>query len=158
VLKLQKNRFRIYCGRPITGCSGKEIFDYYRRVYRRLTGIGYDVLIPMVKKEFVRYLPSISSMGYEDKPAATSQAIVSRDLWMVRYCDIFLLNLLRAKRISVGAMFELAVAHEQRKHVVLVMEPDNVHKHAFVSICADIIFGSEKNAFDYLKKFAKQKF
>jgi nucleoside 2-deoxyribosyltransferase len=47
-----------------------------------------------------------------------------------------LVNLLGAKTVSVGTVWELGVAYTLRKPVVLVMERDNPHNHPMSRITA----------------------
>lgn len=64
--------------------------------------------------------------------------IFKRDKYDVMSCDAMLVNLLGAKRVSIGTMFEMAWAEDHGKPIVLIMEDEgNLHEHCFVteSIC-----------------------
>jgi nucleoside 2-deoxyribosyltransferase len=87
---------------------------------------------------------------------STNHAIIERDRWMVRQCDILYINLKGATEKSIGSIMELAWACMLDKYVVLVMDDGNVHEHAFVVEAADIRFKDEESALDYLEKFARQ--
>jgi hypothetical protein len=50
---------------------------------------------------------------------------------------------------------ELAWAHDKGKHTIVVLEPGNIHEHAFVLEAADVVFNNEADALLYLKKLSK---
>jgi nucleoside 2-deoxyribosyltransferase len=143
---------KVYCGHQITGLSPREVFDYYDRVRKDLAGLGYHVLSPMTAKEqFDRAdEPEFKSTGYTG--TAGDHAIVERDCWMVQQADIVFMNLLGMTRASIGCTSELAWAYLLRKHVVLVMEKENIHQHAFIKEMADIVFETYERGVDYLRK------
>ena len=63
----------------------------------------------------------------------TNKAIVSRDSYDVRTCDVMLVNLLGAKEKSIGTVSEIAWAWLLGKPIVLVMEDSgNCHEHGFI--------------------------
>jgi hemolysin-activating ACP:hemolysin acyltransferase len=48
-------------------------------------------------------------------------------------------------------MMELAWGYQLQKHVVLVMEEDNPHKHCFVHEAADVILPNTEEALEYMQ-------
>ena len=54
-------------------------------------------------------------------------------------CDMVLMNLLGATKVSIGSMIELGWADAFRKPVVLVIEEGNCHMHAIVQEIAGFI-------------------
>lgn len=146
---------KIYCCHPISGLSADEVFDYYIDVQKRLSSC-YQVMIPMTGKSSLRCEKEFRSEGYKDNPLTTNHAIYERDKWMVTQADILYVNLIGAtERVSVGTMFEMAWGALLGKYVVLVMESESVHRHAFVLEAADVIFQSGQEAEDYLITLAK---
>jgi hypothetical protein len=146
-----EEEMKIYLGRPITGLSFEEVAGYYQRLKDVLSYYGYEVSHAMTGKRYLRSEKEFKAEGYLN-PLSTNHAITARDHWMTKQCDIFFLNLLDAKSISIGCMMELAWAFDSNKHVILVMEDNNVHNHAFVLETADVIFKTELEALEYLKK------
>lgn len=144
---------RIYLARPISGCSFEEVVGYYEATVQSLKGYGYDVLYPMCGKNYLRNEIQFKAEGY-GQPLSTNRAIVGRDRWMVRQSDIVLANLVGSKHVSIGTVSELAWAFDNKKHVIIVMEKDNVHRHAFVLEFADVIFETSDEAMQYLWKLA----
>lgn len=145
---------RIYLARPITGCTYEEVVAYYKDAVARLKFFGYEVLFPMCGKNYLRTETVLKAGGYT-QPLSTNRAIVGRDRWMVQQSDIVLANLLGSKQVSIGTVSELAWAFDAKKHVIVVMEKDNIHRHAFVLEFADVIFETTEEAFAYLDKLAQ---
>jgi len=141
---------KIYCARPITGCTYSEVVEYYRSISKRLSNAHYRVLLPMVAKGYLEGGDVLKGCGYSI-PACTDRAIKKRDRWMVGTCDVLFANLIGSNRVSIGTTMELAWGDELRKHVVVATEPGNVHQHAFITECADIILEDEESALQYLE-------
>jgi hypothetical protein len=141
---------KIYVAHPITGLSYEEISEYYTDVIEFLRFFDYEVMTPLCGKGYLRTEKTLKSTGLK-QPLYTDHAIIERDRWMVTRSDVVYLNLMNAKTISIGCLMELAWAHDHGIHAVVAMEPDNIHRHAFVLEAADIILESHKQALDYLK-------
>jgi nucleoside 2-deoxyribosyltransferase len=142
---------KIYCCYPMTGLSYDQVIEYYTDMDQILSNMGFKVLQPMTGKEKLESEVELKAHGYTGNPIITDHAIIERDRWMVLQSDILLVNLLDAKeRVSIGSCMELAWGHDHGKHTIVLMQSDNIHQHAFVKESADILFESEKDAFDYL--------
>jgi len=144
----------VYCARPIAGCSYEEVASYYEETRDILQDMGYDVLIAMCGKNYLKAENDFKATGY-CYPLSTDHAIFQRDLWMCRKCDILLVNLIGATKVSIGTMMEMAWAAQDGAHVVTVMEEDNIHQHAFVKEASSVIYNNFQDALDYLSKLAK---
>ena len=150
-------QLKIYCAHPITGLSGEEVIDYYTKIHKTLGDIGYHVFQPMTAKGFFRPETKFKSCNYENgNPVSTNRAIFGRDHWMVRNSDITLVDLTKSKNVSIGCCMELAWAVDGGKHIIIVMEKDNIHRHAFTLEAADIIFETLDEALEYLRMFCSQ--
>lgn len=144
---------RIYLARPFSGFDAHEVREYMNNVGQVLKRAGYEILSPMAKKDFLTGV--LRNEGYHD-PVASNHAIFERDRWMVtNQADVVLVDLSEASVISIGCVMELAWASLLGKHTVVVMGPDNVHRHAFVIEAADIIFEDLEVALEYLEGLAK---
>lgn len=146
---------KIYCCHPISGRSANEVFEYYEDMSRVLGSFGYEVLTPMHGKDVLRTEEKFRATDYRN-PVATNHAIYNRDRWMVHQADIVYANLLGASIVSIGTMMELAIASDNRKHVVLAMEEQNVHRHAFVLEAADVLFTTTDGSLAYLKSLVSE--
>jgi nucleoside 2-deoxyribosyltransferase len=144
----------IYLMHSISGLSYDEIMKYYNTTIKELKKMGYNVLNPMLGKENLRYELELKAEGYKS-PIATNHAIVERDRWMLVRADVAYCDFTGIDKISIGCCMELAWAHDRGKHMIIVMEKDNVHNHCFVREAADIIFDNTKEAKIYLRKLIK---
>lgn len=145
---------KIYCTKPMRGYSYKEVVGYYNEIQEILEGQGWKVLNPMTGKKYLENEKEFKSTGYV-QPLSCDHAIVERDRWMTKQADVLLVNLLRCKEVTIGTMFELAWAYDNGKHIITVMEPDNIHRHAFVLETSHVIYETINEALDYLEKLIK---
>lgn len=146
---------KIYLAHQITGLSYDQVMDYYGEMVAYTRGLGYDVLHPMTGKGFLR-VDEYKAEGYDEEPTTKAHAIFERDRWMVTQADVLLIDLTGMTRASIGCMMELAWGSILGKHTIVVMEPDNPHRHAFVTEAADIVFDDIKYAKNYLAKLIRQ--
>jgi len=149
---------KIYCVKPISGCSGDEVFEYYDNIRKILLGIGYDVLTPLYGKGKLRTEVEFKAHGYQNDPLTTNHAIFGRDKFFVQQSDILFANFIGADRVSIGSVMEIAMGHIFGKQIVVVMEKDNIHRHAFVLEASTIVFENEDDAIKYLKEIQNQEF
>jgi len=146
---------KIYTAGPISGSRYEEVSRYFSLAKTSLESVGYTVFTPMLGKEALRTELEFKAKGYENFPISTNHAIFNRDRWMVDSSDIIYANLSRSgERVSIGTCMELAWASDKGKHVIVVMQKDNIHNHAFVLEAADIIFETHGEALEYLFKLA----
>jgi nucleoside 2-deoxyribosyltransferase len=116
----------------------------------KLKSYGYDVLCPMIGKEYLKEEKSLHGEGYFT-PSSNNHAIKARDMWMVRQSDILLADFSSAEVASIGSCMELAWANMLGKHVISIIPEDNVHRHAFILECSDIVFTTISEAYIYLR-------
>ena len=147
----QQNSLNIYVAHAINGLKYKAVEDYYVRTIALLQGYGYRVSHPMVGHGVLRNELKFKAVGYAGVPFVTNKAIYTRDTWMIRHADVMYTNLLHTRKVSIGSCMELAVAKENNVHTVVVMDKNNVNRHAFTLEAADIIFEKEADAEAYLK-------
>jgi nucleoside 2-deoxyribosyltransferase len=142
---------KIYIAGAISGQSGEDVISYFKNTKALLIGMGYQVFSPMTGKSQFRNEISMKSHGY-DNPISTNHAIIERDCWMVSHCDVLYCNLTMAEIVSIGSTMELAWGHILKKHTVLTLPKNNIHRHAFILEAADIIFEEHEEALSYLAK------
>lgn len=141
---------KIYLAGSISGQKGDIVIDYFTLTTSFLRSLGFEVIHPMIAKGYFRNEIKFKSEGYTDRPMSTNHAIIERDRWMVEQCDILYCNLTMAEIVSIGSCMELAWGHLLGKHTVIAMQPDNIHRHAFVMEAADVIFEAHQEALEYL--------
>lgn len=146
---------KIYLVHPISGYVAEEVFQYYKDTEARLKAIGYDVLTPMYGQRYLRCDKEVRAFGYT-MPCTTNHAIMGRDHWMVKQCDILYANLIGTKTVSIGGMMEMAWAYDNDKHIIVSLEKENIHAHAFVYEAADIVYENHEDAITYLEQLVKK--
>lgn len=142
---------KLYIAGKISGYSYEEIIEYFESTAKRLS--KYTVFHPLLGKDYLRNEISLKAEGYSN-PESTNHAIIGRDRWMVRNCDVMLCNLAGCTHVSIGSVMELGWAEMLHKHIVTVMEKDNIHRHAFVLEASDIVFETLEEALVYLEKLS----
>ena len=129
-----KHNFKVYLSGPITGLTYSDSVEWtnYAREILASSGIwGYRPL--RGKEEAFHLTEKIASVVTKQRPLVTSKGIYGRDLYDVMSCDCVLVNLLGAKKVSIGTMFEMAWTSFLLKPLVLVIEDEgNVHEHSFI--------------------------
>jgi nucleoside 2-deoxyribosyltransferase len=141
---------KIYLAGSISGRGGEEVITYFTQTSNFLRDAGYEVIHPVIAKGYLRNEIKFKAEGYKHKPMSKNHAILERDCWMVEQCDILYCNLTMAEIVSIGSCMELAWGHILRKHTVVAMQPDNIHRHAFVLEAGDVIFDTHPEAINYL--------
>lgn len=138
-----KQQFKIYLSGPISHLSYEEADKWTKEAEYLLSQRSKDRIIgyrPLRYKNF-----SLSGERYDtnkillptdtnpfQNPLSNDRAIFSRDKYDVLSSDIILVNLLGAKKVSIGTMYEMAWAHQQQIPIVCIMEENNIHDHPFV--------------------------
>jgi nucleoside 2-deoxyribosyltransferase len=144
----------LYLAGPISGKSYDEVSKYFTGIASYLGELGFVVSHPMTAKDALRTEIKFKAEGYGN-PESCNHAIFERDRWMVSQADIIFCNLKGSKIVSIGSVMELAWASALGKHTIVVMEKENIHRHAFVLEAADIVFENEGEALQYLEKLVK---
>lgn len=146
---------RIYLAHPISGRSFNDIMHYYAIHLKELKKVGFNVIYPFIGEGFMRNETRIKPHGYDTHPIITNHAIYKRDIWNVERCDILLVDLRDAKRVSIGCVIELQHANSISKHTIVIMEKHNIHRHAMLLEASDIVFETWKECEDYLLKLKR---
>jgi hypothetical protein len=126
----------VYLAGPISGCSYEGATDWREYVISNLPD-SIRGLDPMRGKKYLKDEVSLDSKLQEDvyTEAAETRAkgVLTRDRFDVMRSDLIFVNLLRAKRVSIGTVMEIAWADIWRIPVVVVMEEDNIHQHGMLT-------------------------
>ncbi len=122
----------VYTAGPITDCDHSEATGWREVVRRNLHLHAINTISPMrgkpVLKSGQKYNAAITRKFVD--PLRTSDGINARDYNDVRKADLIFVNMLGAKRVSIGTVMEVAWARAFDKPVILIMEDEgNVHDH-----------------------------
>jgi nucleoside 2-deoxyribosyltransferase len=127
-----KDTWHVYLSGPISGLDYNESVAWTNEAKNILWDqYGIEGYRPLRGKHFLKDKGLIGVHGYKDA-IASQKGVYRRDKNDVKTSDAVLVNLLGAKRISIGTMFEMAWAEDNNVPVVLVMEDEgNCCEHMF---------------------------
>lgn len=148
-------RQTIYLAGPISGLGYNEVTDWRDAVKARLDGPLYHCLSPMRGKEALREIKDFQAAA-ENKHAIWVHELYERDRYDVMRSDILFVNLLDAKKVSIGTMFEIAWGYQTGKFILTIMEDGNCHHHGFVHMASSIIVPTVDRACQYLLRVLNQ--
>lgn len=147
----------VYLAGPITGLTYDDGNEWREVVQNDLAAAGIAAFSPLRAKNFLREIGVLDSAGTPDSayiglnPLSEPKGITTRDRRDCMGCDLVLMNLLGAERISVGTMIEAGWADAARKPVVVAMEEDNIHRHAMLNEVAGFIVPTLEEAVAVVK-------
>lgn len=127
----------VYLAGPITGCDYEGCTDWRETVKAALAPAAIKAVSPMRGKEYLKSIGTISGTGEEYAhlgPISLPRGVMTRDRWDATRCNVLLVNLLGASRVSIGTVMEIAWADLSRIPVICVMEDQgNPHEHMMIS-------------------------
>jgi nucleoside 2-deoxyribosyltransferase len=122
----------VYLAGPITGLSYGETTDWRQQAIDFLKDHGIQGLSPMRHKDYLLQETSIGD-SYEQSVMSSQRGIYARDYYDCHRCDGVLVNLLGAKRTSIGTVMEIAWAAQVDIPIILAMEDqENIHEHPII--------------------------
>lgn len=129
----------VYLSGPITGLGYQEARYGWREAFANQMLPGIKVLSPMRHEGHLAEIKEIAQTPEtaSDHFFSGSRIIVEKDALDIERSDLMVVNLLGAKRVSIGTVMEIGIAYAVNKKIVLVMEDQgNVHEHPFVTVPA----------------------
>lgn len=147
----------VYLAGPITGLTYDDGNEWRESVIRDLEDVGIRGFSPLRAKNFLREIGVLDAAGTPDSaymglnPLSEPKGITARDRFDCTRCDMVLMNLLGATRISVGTMIEAGWADGARRPIVVAMEEDNIHRHAMLNELAGFIVPTLEEAVAVVK-------
>lgn len=123
----------VYLAGPITGCSYEGCTDWRNEAIERLACHGIKGLSPMRAKDYLMAEKEITGC-YEDKVMSCQRGVTTRDRFDCTRCSVLLVNMLGAKKVSIGTVLEIAWADAHRIPIIYVSEPTgNPHEHPMIN-------------------------
>lgn len=141
----------IYLAGPISGLTSKEATEWRHAVKEQLEPLDIKCLSPLRANVHLRNSEGLLDAndnlsdtqesldsGCQILAMSTQRGVVERDKFDCINANMILVNLLGAKKVSIGTMIEIGWANANGIPIVLVIEDDksNCHEHAFVRECA----------------------
>jgi nucleoside 2-deoxyribosyltransferase len=133
-----------YLAGPISGLTYQEATEWREAVKQELAPQGIKCLSPLRAEVYLRNYQGLLTdcqtpeeslaAGCQVLAMSTQRGVVTRDKFDATRCSVLLLNLLGAKRVSIGSAVEVGWAGAHSIPIVLVMENENnPHDHAFIT-------------------------
>lgn len=129
----------VYLSGPITACSYGEATDWRKWAAEHLAK-GIAPLSPLRGQTHLEGVQSIAAHNEEDV-FGSKKGMTAFDRSDVKRADALLVNLLGAKRVSLGTVMEVAWADAWDKPIVVVDEPGSIHDHPMLSTVAEYVVG-----------------
>jgi hypothetical protein len=144
----------VYLVGPITGCSYNGCTEWRDSVKKELEDTGaYHCLTPMRGKAHLHSHDDLPAAipDHVRTPGCTDHDIISRDCYDCHRADVVFCNLLGAKIVSIGSMWELAWSYRNpQSYSVTIMEPGNVHWHCFPLQGSSIVLPTVEEGVEYM--------
>jgi nucleoside 2-deoxyribosyltransferase len=140
----------VYLAGPITDLSFQGASDWREAVAAQLDSDRIETLTPLRGNEFLRHEKKLTNGEYPNA-LTTVKGINRRDMFDTSRSSAVLVNLLGTQKISVGTVMEIGWAFMARVPSVVVMEKDNIHRHAMVEDCATYIVETIEEAVQIVK-------
>lgn len=122
----------VYLAGPITGLSYEGCIDWRQQAIDHLKHFGIQSLSPLRSKDYLLGETTVAD-SYDDKVLSSQRGIYARDKFDCFRADAVLVNMLGAKRVSIGTVMEIAWAAGKGTPIVLVMEKEgNIHEHSML--------------------------
>jgi nucleoside 2-deoxyribosyltransferase len=129
----------VYLAGPILGGSYDDSVGWREHATAQLAPeiVTYS---PMRWKDHLKGESELKDASlHRDDPILSPKGIVARDRFDVRRASILLVNFLASRRVSIGTCVEFGWADAWRKPIVMVIDRDNGHDHAFLRELAGFI-------------------
>lgn len=125
---------QIYLAGPISGQTYEQATQW-RHQFQLALPDWIRCLSPMRGKDYLQREISVADK-YDDHPLCTQEGIMARDYFDAMRCDLMVVNLLGAERVSIGTVMEMAWAYTTHKPLIAIMEErGNPHDHSMLREC-----------------------
>lgn len=145
----------VYLAGPISGLTFDDATDWRRKAQASLEAAGIVALSPLRGKDYLRSQGVLRGDADWYGPMgvfAAQRGIMTRDRFDAQRCDVLLVNLLDAPRVSIGTCMEIAWADALRTPIVCVMEATgNVHEHIMLNEAVGFRVPSLEEGLDVVK-------
>lgn len=138
----------VYLAGPISGLKYAEATDW-RKSVRDDVPYWIKTLSPLRAKEYLSNQDKIAD-SYSETIMSSAKAINTRDYNDVQHSAAVFVNLLGAKKVSIGTVMEIAWAKTLAVPVICVMEKDNIHRHCMLEDACGIITENLKDGIEAL--------
>jgi nucleoside 2-deoxyribosyltransferase len=137
---------KVYLAGPISGENYLDATEWRVDAKRILSDNGITGYSPMRGKAYLSKEEQIQD-SYSDHTMSSITGINVRDYNDCRTADAILVNLLEAKKVSIGTVMEIAWGRAFSVPVVIVMERESIHDHGMLTYGNIIVSTIEEGIF-----------
>lgn len=144
---------KVYLSGPITGQHYENARYGWRQEFADGLDEGVEALSPMRHEGHLAEMKTAMSVealkAFERERNhifSHPRMIVSKDMLDIEQCDLVVVNLLGATKVSQGTIWEMGYAKAKGKQIVLITDRDNPHNSPFISEGANIIVDNLEDA------------
>lgn len=122
----------VYLAGPIAGKSYDEATNWRTEVHQALRNTNIHVLSPLRNSEELEGINELTD-SYSKSEFYNLDAVNINDYNDVKRADALLVNLLGAKKVSIGTVMEIAWAKSMQKPIIIIIEDEgNLHDHGML--------------------------
>lgn len=144
----------VYLSGPITDLHYEQARFGWRLTLQTLLDIEIQVLSPMRHEghlaEMKQAMSAEALRSYETAKNhlfSHPKMIVSKDFLDIERCQIMVVNLIGASKVSQGTLVEYGYAKAKGKTIVTIMEKEgNPHTTPFISVVSDVVVETLEDA------------
>lgn len=130
----------VYLAGPISGLSYGGATSWRSYAQSHLREFGIKTLCPLREQEHLEEVGIFTDASKETARLKSTMSmpkgLTIRDRWDAMRCDVLLVNLLGAAKVSIGTVMEIAWADAKGTPIVCAIEPEkNIHEHAMLMHC-----------------------
>jgi len=131
---------QVYLAGPISGLNFEGATDWRQWAKAELGQFGIKALSPLREQEHLKEVGVFTDAAKETarskSPMSMPKGLTIRDRWDAMRCDVLLVNLLQAPKVSIGTVMEIAWSDSKGIPIVCAIEEaGNVHEHAMLMHC-----------------------
>jgi nucleoside 2-deoxyribosyltransferase len=133
----------VYLAGPIDGLTYGEATRWRNKFRDDLSYHGIKAVDPMRSQTYLAEIEGpltsckIAASVAENKSTLTASHITAADKFDCTNCSFIIVNVLGAKKVSIGTMIEVGWANANNIPIILVIEEEgNVHEHPILDECS----------------------
>lgn len=136
----------VYLSGPISGETYEDARFGWRKYVADRMSPGIRVLSPMRHEGHLAEIAGTLEKEYPEHFFSQPRVLVEKDYLDIQRSDIMLVNLLDAKRVSIGSMVEIGMAYALGRKVIVVLDKGDMHDHPFVTETSALVLNNLDDA------------
>jgi nucleoside 2-deoxyribosyltransferase len=129
----------VYLAGSITAATESQTRDWRAHCQ---DGLAPEIEVLSPTRQQFEVIDETTDLGCEQRLRMMQhgRSTAMRDRFDVLRCDLIIVNVKHARRVSIGSVGEIFWADAYRKPVIMVREQNNIHTHAMLDALVGWIF------------------